>query len=223
MALTIRWRALFATFKSPKPVWIFFGGLAAAVVVAGIVDWLFTVSLSATIRYAGMTLQWLGLFRVAVDLRRLRRQFRQPSLPGEIWSWFRQLAAAFVPPKPISAQASIVLGGTTLAGAGRVVRSAGPGASLESRVAILEEGVNGLRNELEAKEHGLRRELGSVRESIDHESKARQTQNQQTLDTIKDVAVGGLDLEFVGLVWLLLGVLGTSIPDEIARLICVAL
>jgi hypothetical protein len=33
------------------------------------------------------------------------------------------------------------------------------------------------------------------------------------------VAIGGIHLEFVGLVWLFLGVLGASLPEEIARLL----
>jgi hypothetical protein len=36
---------------------------------------------------------------------------------------------------------------------------------------------------------------------------------------LEELAVGGLHLEWVGLSWLVLGVLGTSIPDEIAKLL----
>jgi hypothetical protein len=36
------------------------------------------------------------------------------------------------------------------------------------------------------------------------------------------VAIGGLHLEMVGLVWLFLGIVGTSIPDGIAALLSLA-
>ena len=144
-----------------------------------------------------------------------RRLFGRPSLIAKIVGWFQRLAAAFTPAKPITVQASA--GGVAIAGGeARLVRGVSPGAPVEQRLSVLEENVNLLRDEMDTKVHGLRRELAGVKESIQHESKERQVEDQKTARKIEEVAIGGLHPETVGLFWLILGVVGTSIPDEVA-------
>jgi hypothetical protein len=62
--------------------------------------------------------------------------------------------------------------------------------------------------------------IGTVRDDVQRETQERQAAEQRTFRQIEEVAIGGLHLEIVGLVWLFFGVLGTSIPDEIARWLC---
>jgi len=54
---------------------------------------------------------------------------------------------------------------------------------------------------------------------VRREREERGAGDDRTTRQIEEVAIGGLHLEVVGLVWLILGVLGTSIPDEAARLL----
>jgi hypothetical protein len=56
----------------------------------------------------------------------------------------------------------------------------------------------------------------TLREHIERETQERRAENQQAARSIEEMVVGGLHLEIVGLSWLVLGVVGTSIPDEIA-------
>ena len=92
-----------------------------------------------------------------------------------------------------------------------------PGAELEERVSVLEEELNHLRDELDTKIQGVRSDLGgTITEGLEQERQDRQTADEETKRIIKNVAIGGLHLEIVGLLWLILGVVVTSIPGEIA-------
>ena len=97
-----------------------------------------------------------------------------------------------------------------------MIRGVRPGATLDERVSILEENLKLLRDELDSRLQGVRQELGTVKESIERESQERRVADEKTARKIEEVAIGGLHLEVVGLVWLLLGVTAASIPDVIA-------
>ncbi len=214
MILTVRWRALFAVLKDAWPTWPIW--LAVVwIALAFTAGWLLSTTLSAAVRYAGMILQFLGLVTVAIGLSQMRRLFGRPSLIARVFGWLERLAAAFGRPKSYTLEASagsyVVVGEEA-----RLVRGVGPGASVEQRLSILEENVSHLRDEVDTKVQGLRQEVATVKESIQRESQERQAGDQELRRTIEEVAIGGLHLETVGLVWLILGVVGTSIPDEIA-------
>ena len=89
---------------------------------------------------------------------------------------------------------------------------------MDPRVALLEENLKRLRNELDAKEKKLMGNLNTVRGVLEEEPRSRETEARRLSNQLEEFAVGGLHLEIIGLVWLFLGVLGTRIPDEIAAL-----
>jgi hypothetical protein len=190
----------------------------AGVIVAIVVGFGLSANTSAGVRYAGMMLQIFGLGTVAIGLSQVRRSFGRPSLVEKVVAWFRQLVAAFLPPKPITGQANAG-GVVTVAGEARVVVRAGPDASLDRRVTILEENLDRLRDEIDAKESKVRTELSTVKAAVEQEQRARETEARRLSSQMEELAVGGLHLELIGLAWLILGVLGTSIPDELAKLL----
>jgi bifunctional DNA-binding transcriptional regulator/antitoxin component of YhaV-PrlF toxin-antitoxin module len=211
MIPTIRWRILIAGLKEAWPTWLWLAGILVAFAVGR----LWSTRLSDVVRYAGAMLQVLGLATVAWGLSEMRRLFHRPSLRARIFGWFRRLAAAFRAPKLISGQASVA-GRATVSAEARVVLGVRPGAPLEERVKVLEENLNRLRDEQDTKVQEIRRELSTVREDMQRESQERQAADEKTVRQIEEVAIGGLHLEIVGLFWLFLGVLCTSIPNEIA-------
>jgi len=197
MVLTIRWRILVEAMKNAWPTWLAIGGIALSV-AAG---WVFSPDVSATVRYAGTSLQVLGLATVAIGLSETRRLFGRPSLPRKISGWFRRLAAAFTIPKPQTLQVSNgVIASVT--GKGRMVRGLGQGASLEDRVSLLEEDLNQLRDELDVEKQEIRQKIKTVREHLERETQERRVENQQAARRIEELAVGGIHLEIVGLLWL---------------------
>jgi hypothetical protein len=62
----------------------------------------------------------------------------------------------------------------------------------------------------------VRRTIEKTDRALQHEEQERRAGEEGTRRQFKDVVTGGLQLESVGLVWLFLGVLFTSIPDETA-------
>jgi hypothetical protein len=214
MSLTIRWRALGALLPKASPTWLMVGG----VVLAGAIGCTASRTVGDSVRYAGTILQVLGLFTVAEGLRRMRRMFGRPTLRAGAKDWFRRLVAAFRQPAPIDLVV-ILESGAHMTGEVRVRQSAGPGASVDQRLEVLQENVNRLEEELDAKIRELRKRIADVQESLKRESEERTAGDGRTARQIEEVAVGGLHLEIVGLLWLTLGVLGTSIPDQIAALL----
>lgn len=214
MVVNFRWRALIAAVRNAWPVWLALGGIA----IAFLVGWKLSANDTAGIRYAGTVLQVLGLATVAVGLSDLRRLFGKPSFSQKVLAWLRQIWTAFRSPKPSTLQIDNVVVETTLSELSPS-GGAGPGASLDYRVAILEENLNRLRDEFNVQVSKIRKELGAVHGALDHEQRAREAETSQMAARLEELAVGGLHLESVGLLWLVFGVLGTSIPDEIAKLL----
>ncbi len=207
----VRWRALLIVLKEGWPLWVAVGGA----ILAFTMSWLVSTTLASTIRYTGMVLQLFGLFTIARGLSELRRLFGRPPLISRVVGWFGRFLAVFAPPQTISAHVS-GSGGATASGHARVTTSPGLRASVEERLYALEEKAKQLRNDLDNEVQGLRREIDVVRERIGQESQHRRVGDQEAERKIEEVAIGGLHLEIVGLLWLFLGVVGTSIPDEIA-------
>jgi len=212
MRLTIRWQTLRAVLRDAWPTWLFVGGLILAWVVSDLVS----KTRHDAVLYTGTMLQIFGLTTVAIGLQQDRRMFDRPSFRAATLNWFRRLAAAFTGPKSITGQASLV-GCMTMTGDLRVVLGPRPGATLDERVSTLEKNLTLLRDELDTKLQGLRRELGTVKESIEHESQERRAADEKTGREIEEVAIGGLHLEWVGLFWLFFGFIAGSFPDVIAE------
>lgn len=214
MGFRFRRHALIIALTDAWPAWMALAG----VIVAIVLGFGLSANTSAGVRCAGTMLQIFGLGTVAIGLSQVRRSFGRPSLVEKVVAWLRQLAAAFLPPKPITLQAHI-RGVATASGEARAIVRAGPGASLDRRVTILEENLNQLRDEIDARENKVRTELSTVKAAVEQEQRARETEARQLSKQMEEFAVGGLHLELVGLTWLILGVLGTSIPDELAKLL----
>jgi hypothetical protein len=214
MPFKFRRGALIAALVDAWPAWL----AAAGILAAAFFGWVLSHDPSAGVLYAGTMLEMFGLATVAFGLSEVRRSFGRPSLWQKFLAWLRQIAGAFRPPKPITLQANA--GGVAIVGSkARLIVSAGPGSSLDRRVAILEENLNRLRDEVDANENGIKKEVGAVRDALSREQQARDNEFRKIAAQMEELAVGGLHLELVGLTWLVFGGLGTSIPDQIARLL----
>jgi len=213
--ITIRWRALVAVAKDASPMWIFLGGLG----FAGLVGWLCSANASAAVRYAGTALQLFGLLAVAYGLRETRKLFAAPTVMSRAWMWFGRLRRVFRRPEPITAQLSA--GGISMfTGKARLIRGAGPGATVDQRIEVLEANLRSLEQEFDETTKELSGKSAQLEREQRRERDERKAADDKTWHQIEEVAIGGLHLELVGLWWLALGVLGTSIPDELANLLC---
>ncbi len=212
----IRLRRVWNVLKDAKPVGLAIGGLVGAFLFGWFVSHFQARTLSATLRYGGMVLQLFGVGLVASGLHDLRVKFKQPTIGDRINRFFQRLRSALAAPKSVS----IELGPVeihSMAGELKAELSAAPGASLEDRVTKLEKDLKTLRDQMNTKEQQLRLEINETKECMEKENRARHEADNEINQTIQELAVGGLNLEFVGVIWLVVGIVTTSIPDGLAN------
>lgn len=212
MTLTFRPRVLLAAFKDAWPIWLVTGGVGLSIVL-GLVGGGSTPS--ALVRYAGTWLQLFGLGTVALGLSQVRSSFGRPSVLQRGAAWIKSFAAAFLTPPPTTVQAQAA-GSSFVVGRARSILKPVPGATLEQRIQALESGLDRLREETDTTESELRTQIQTLKRLLSEEGRARQTEAKSIAAKLEELAVGGLYLEIVGVTWLALGVIGTSIPEEVA-------
>jgi len=212
---TIRWPALRVAVREGRPAWI----CIAVIVFASLIGWmavrLESVDASAGVRWAGMVLQWSGILTIARGLSDMRGRFGRPTLASAILGWFRGLVSAFKTAKTLSAIVTGT-GGITTSGEVHVRLVGGPGASVDQRLAALEENLTRLQKETDQRFEQARRDIAQTQEMIQREGQEREAGEQRIRRDLEEVAVGGLRLESIGLIWLFLGVIYTSIPEVVA-------
>jgi hypothetical protein len=216
----IRWRVLGATLThGAYPAWLAAGGVAWAYVIGWFVSRIFSTDAAATARYAGTLLEIFGVVNVAIGLHETRKLFPGRSSIGDrVRAWLKQVAAAFHPPQPITAQGQAA-GVAIVAGRARVRRGVGLNASVDDRLDALQNNLNALQEEMDAELRDLTTKIDRASTALDRERNERKKADDTAIRLIEEATIGGLNLEAVGLLWLTLGVLGSGFADEIARLL----
>jgi hypothetical protein len=79
--------------------------------------------------------------------------------------------------------------------------------------------VKRFEDEFDAEIRDLSSKIGRVEEGVRKEADERKRVDDGVTRVIEEATIGGLNLEVVGLLWLMLGVLGQGCPDEIAKLL----
>jgi hypothetical protein len=197
--------------KEAWPFWLLIGGLCGSWGIA----FLAASQLTEQVLYAGTFLQFIGLGTVAFGINDLRKSFGKPSLKARISTWVQHLLTAILEPTPVSGTivAANMTGKATISGAALTETS---GLSLDQRVDALEKALTAYKKEQAERLAEIRNNIGRVEAQVENEGNARKESDNRLLEKIEDVAVGGIRMEAIGLVWLVLGMLGTSIPKVIA-------
>lgn len=215
MALTFNWLVFTRLLKDAWPAWITMAGITGSIILGRVSS----PDLSAVARYAGTLLQLLGLATVAIGLGKTLKLFGRPSLLTMISGWFRRWASVFSSPKTTVLQAVSPAAQAIVSSNLRVIQHPGPGAPLEERVSFLEEELTRLNEDMNANRQRLQRNIHAVREDLERQIREHRTGIQQLDHRTEEIGVGGLHWEVIGLLWLGCGVIGTSIPDEIASVL----
>jgi hypothetical protein len=195
-------------FVEGQPGWYTLLGLFAA---WWIPLWLFTINPEAHMRWTGMLLQIGGVGTVAWGLSKTRQLFNQPGIWESIVSWVAAIPDQVCAPTAVSASISEMIPGPSMSAHGQV-RASHEDKSLEEKVSWLLHQVEKLENRME----DLRRE-GRQREKqlevlIEEEASERESADENISQQIEEVAIGGLHLEFMGVVWLVVGIVLSSFP-----------
>jgi len=169
--------------------------------------------------------QLLGIGAVARGIREVRADFNVPPLHEELsrellplWgnlreNWRRLLGR----PSPVIV--ATATGALSVSGAGNVTVDVGLArdATTEERVQWLTAEVEKLKPKLRSVEHELATHKAQAANELRSETEKRLQFERAVSEQISSLALGGLRLEFVGLVWLLAGTVLASWAPEIAQ------
>ncbi len=187
---------------------VFFGGLAAAVLIG----WALAargadgnvVDLLSVLRAAAVPLQIFGAIEVWLGMRQLLEEFGIPQPGQRIRDWGRQLLAAFRAPVPVvltPGPGRMSWGGLQ----GTLTIKPAPPTTLEERVRQLEEALRTLRSEYEAKVLQLGADLSRLKDELQRERNERLDGDANVRGLVKRVSVGGVDKQLIGLLWVIIG------------------
>lgn len=213
-----RWRSLSARARR---IWsVLREGAPGLLLVVGfsvslLAGWYFGSNRSDAIRYTGAVLQVFGLLLVAYELNETRATFGRPTMTSRVRAWIGRLLTSG---RPRNIVIAVGTGEIKLSGAAVVAHGSIAGGTLERRVEMLETDIRNLRKETGESASKTREEIGLLRTELSTEVQRRTESDAQVERLLSELAVGGLHLAWVGLVWLVVATLLSAFPDELARL-----
>ena len=208
----IRWvKRLSGWVIEPRALWLCILMVVASLFLA------FTGPVSEPkIRIVGLSLQLAGLTTVAWGLRETRKLFGYPSLFEHAVKWIRRFPK--FNPKPITGVLNLsAVGNVGASGSGYSWHSLGPEASVEKRLAAAEANllnVNWRLDEIYKQFHNETQKINSV---LNKEQLLRKSEDETIRRKLELSQTGGLSISFMGLVWLLLGLLLSTASTEMVK------
>ena len=153
-----------------------------------------------------------------MGIGKLRKAFNKPSVISGLSNWIHDFFNLFK--KPVNATVNIT-GNMSACASGNSIVMTGDisGSSLEERIACIEKRLSNLRDEHVENIRNLKIEIIQVRSIICEVSESGSKRDSEIVSKIEDVAIGGIYIDMIGLVWLLVGVICTSLPKQLEELL----
>jgi len=218
--MRIKWRDLGLAFTSKtSAVWLLGFGFIISWFVGYLFAFLTVPYLSTQVRYAGVSLETLGFVLVAIGIRETRKLFERPSLMANLAEWSRFVVNAFRSQQhssmaSVTGRLNLTLPALEWKGTGTVRES-----TLQDRVEILERGLQSLRDVVRENLQRQDNRLTEIDSAVRDEKSERVSAIANASYKVEQLAVGGLQYEIVGLIWVVVGTLASNLPDEVAKLI----
>lgn len=167
------------------------------------------------IRFSGLALQILGIGTVAWGISETRALFGRPSLFAVAKSWLLRF-----PPfhsGVVSGTANIDLGGLTMSGRGYSMDNAGPNATPEARIEVLEKNIGRVNERIDQTQREMDTEFRNADAALKQEEQARDAEDQAIRHKLETSETGGIHVTAMGALWLLVGVTLSTASLEIAK------
>jgi hypothetical protein len=196
-------------------VWVPFVCVAAATLLG----YLISGEVELRIRYFGLGFELAGIVTVALGLEERRKLFERPRLLQGVWDRVKHWVSIWW--KPQTRVIEIRTGDTVMVGlTGKlsVWRGISSEAPLQERVAALEVNLTTLKDEQGDISKRLQEEERKRDEAVTSERRAREEFDQQLNRRLQELGAGNLHLEWLGVIWLLIGVILTTTSSELAKL-----
>jgi hypothetical protein len=164
------------------------------------------------VRLWGMVLQVLGAITILPRLRAAQRQF-----PAQWWrQWWQR--------RPLLRAQHIVISAHGAAfgfssGRARARVTAGPPATFEQRVAMLEENYIKLFDEVGGLDNELQRRTDGLSAKLQAEASAREAGDKKVEGELRETAVGTLHFDLWGVVFFISGTIAGTASPEIAKVV----
>ena len=169
----------------------------------------------ATIRITGMVLQLLGIGTVAWGIHTTRKEFGHPSI---FTVWHQRLSRfPSFGKRVVTGTAHITLPGMTVTGRGHPPVSAGPEASIETRVQALEENLQIVHDRVSQTQNEMDQGFRKYSEALKQEEQVRDKEDQNIRAKLEATETGGLYISAMGAFWLFVGVTMSTVPVELAK------
>ena len=168
------------------------------------------------IRLGGLFLQLLGLSTVLSGISQTRKLFNLPSLLTVAVRWLMSF-----PKFRLERRVARMIGQAgefDLAARMKARHQAGPDASLEDRVRVLEANLQLLDQQSDNLQHQLDEANRQANSALAAESQSRERALDNLREKLTLTETGGLDVSLMGLIWLMVGLVITTASIELSRL-----
>lgn len=173
-------------------------------------------TLEAHVRYCGLAFELIGILTVAIGLDDKRRLFNHPSLLHPLLGWWERRPRWGGKTQILTATGALSCS-STASGKCSVWRGVPPNASIDDRLAALEENLTTLRAEHASTAKRVEEEVQKQATAMASERRARELNTDEIKKQIETLGAGGLHLEAVGLILLSFGATLATLSTEIAR------
>jgi len=154
---------------------------------------------------------------VAFGLQEIRALFKKPTFREAVATWLQSFPRWEVERRIFAGTGHMKTGGVTASGHG--MARPPPNASIEQRVAALEANVQSVSNLVHATRNEFESEITAQKKALDEERRERNREDAGIRELIDQAVAGGLTLEAMGLVWLVVGLLLSTTSTEMAKLL----
>jgi len=168
------------------------------------------------VRLSGLFLQWFGVGTVALGLHKTRKMFGRPSLVTSLKAWLSRFPRWGR--KTVTATATFSAGGSWTA-RGHAWSEVDKSSSLAAQVDALTKNVEGLNERLIAAENNLDSLARKHADALRGEQQVRAEHDDALQARLEAAETGGLYISLLGVIFLFLGLLLSSVPREIAQLL----
>jgi hypothetical protein len=200
-------RILLADVRKNPPLRVLIAIIALPIV------WATFLSLEPWLRWCGMTLQLCGFYLVYVSIDKKRQSFGGPQIVKNVRAWLNSI---FVRPPPITATLQATgLQADVLVARARLSHRPKSDASLEDRLAIIEQAHIDSQRELDSVWDKVSKVETDLTASINRESVNWRTQTSASEDKFADAIAGDIHIDLFGVGLFGVGVVIASASVEI--------
>ena len=166
-------------------------------------------------RYPGLCLQIAGIATVALGIRATRRSFGQPTFRERVRAWIGRRPAWTQPTITANLVATSRAAGITARGS---LSAVAQDDSIEGRIDAVRRDLDALDHRVTQARQQTETELQKQADALIAAEQRREKADRKLEAQLESTATGGLDLSFVGAVWLLFGAVMSTVPQELVDL-----